>query len=798
MNTKNGILAVSLLSAMTLTSVTSIIAMDQKEPMAISQVTKEETNNGEITNYGKDVANDWTYLRYLDNGTDPAEGTQAKDKWGQYTGWTRPWKDGDNANLNGYFNDNAWPYQLGAFSTDGSEGNRLNKNSNAYFFRGRFEIKNKNDIYGLRLNFDYKDAVIVYINGQQLTSLNVPDEGYRTTGEGTGSHKDNLGFGSKETFTTKQSADLYFRDIKDMLLNGENIISFEVHKTNADSSAYLKLNHLAINPDERLLPARAPLKAISLSVGSKASELNLNWFATDENAGKVQFAKKSEMIGNEFPVAQATTVNAQASKAQAAGYYANKATMSGLAENTEYVYRLGNDNNWSDVYTTTTKDSGDFSFLFAGDPQLGSSGDLTADKDGWKNTLDLIKTNPLFKDVDFIQNAGDHVEAGKNESQYDAYLANYKDSTVYSTPFANAVGNHDYEGTAYNDHFNLPNVSDLGSSGEGNAQGDYYYVYNNTLMLVLNSNNRSSAEHQEFIRSAMEKTQDQDIRWKIVVFHHSVYSTASHANDGDILDRRSGLVPVFKKAGIDLVLMGHDHIYTRSMLMDGLEPLKDQSFDELGNPISEVTDPQGITYITANSASGSKFYEFNDTLTGDYVAVKNQEHIANVSKLDISDNQLKIITYRTNDLSVVDEFAINKTPVAGDKTALATIIEKAKGYQADKYTAETYSALTNAISAGQAVLDDQTASQDAIDQAINEIQVSIDGLVEKTVTPGEDQKPGQSGTNDQKPSATVKPTTSKPGVKTGDDTAIIAYLAATGIVSLAGASAYIKLKRKEN
>lgn len=111
--------------------------------------------------------------------------------------------------------------------------------------------------------------------------------------------------------------------------------------------------------------------------------------------------------------------------------------MSDLEENTLMFIRVGNNGHWSDTYTTTTKSKGDFSFLFAGDPQLGSSGDLASDKDGWKNTLDLVNTNPLFKDVHFIQNAGDHVEAGKNESQYDAYLSNYQGSVVYSTPFAN-------------------------------------------------------------------------------------------------------------------------------------------------------------------------------------------------------------------------------------------------------------------------------------------------------------------------------------------------------------------------
>ena len=651
MNKKNKLIALSVLSAMSLTSVS---------PLAINSFSNVIALQGDQTvNKGTVVMNQDTTIKYLDTNTDPADGTQAKDKWGQYTGWTRTYKDGDNASLNGQYNDNEWKEQTGEFST---EKGTLNKTSRAYFFRGYFNVDQASAVNGIHLSFNYKDAVIVYINGQQLTALNVPDEGYRSQDGGNGNHKDNMGYGSKETSSSVKTADLYFRDIKDMLTNGKNVIAFEIHKSNETSEGYFKLNELGINPDESLLPERESLKAISLSVGSTPTELNLNWFSTDSTNGQIQFAKKADMTGNEFPKAKAKTVNSKIEKAQADGYYANKATMSDLEENTAYVYRVGNNGHWSDTYTTTTKSKGDFSFLFAGDPQLGSSGDLASDKDGWKNTLDLVNTNPLFKDVHFIQNAGDHVEAGKNESQYDAYLSNYQGSVVYSTPFANAVGNHDYAGTAYNDHFNLPNVSNLGSSGQGNAQGDYYYIYNNALMLVLNSNNRSTAEHEEFIKNTLAKTKDnQDIKWKIVVFHHSIYSSASHASDNDILARRDTLAPMFSQNGIDLVLMGHDHVYTRSMLMDGTTALKDESFDQNGNPIHEVTDPKGLTYITANSASGSKYYEFTSNLSGDYIAVKNQEHTPNITKLDVKDNQLKIVTYRTSDLSVVDDFTINKT-----------------------------------------------------------------------------------------------------------------------------------------
>lgn len=786
MNKKNKLIALSVLSAMSLTSVS---------PLAINSFTNVIALQGDQTvNKGTVVMNQDTTIKYLDTNTDPADGTQAKNKWGQYTGWTRTYKNGDNASLNGQYNDNEWKEQNGEFST---EKGTLNKESRAYFFRGYFNVDQASQVNGIHLSFNYKDAVIVYINGQQLTALNVPDEGYRSQDSGNGSHKDNMGYGSKETSSSVKTADLYFRDIKDMLTNGKNVIAFEIHKSNETREGYFKLNELGINPDESLLPERESLKAISLSVGSTPTELNLNWFSTDSTNGQIQFAKKADMTGNEFPEAKAKTVNAKIEKAQADGYYANKATMSDLEENTAYVYRVGNNGHWSETYTTTTKSKGDFSFLFAGDPQLGSSGDLASDKDGWKKTLDLVNTNPLFKDVHFIQNAGDHVEAGKNESQYDAYLSNYQGSVVYSTPFANAVGNHDYAGTAYNDHFNLPNVSNLGSSGQGNAQGDYYYIYNNALMLVLNSNNRSTAEHEEFIKNTLAKTKDnQDIKWKIVVFHHSIYSSASHASDNDILARRDTLAPMFSQNGIDLVLMGHDHVYTRSMLMDGTTALKDESFDQNGNPIHEVTDPKGLTYITANSASGSKYYEFTSNLSGDYIAVKNQEHTPNITKLDVKDNQLKIVTYRTSDLSVVDDFTINKTSTETvDKTELEKLINECSQIDDSTYTKESFAKLQDALVAAKTVLNNNDATNQDVETAYNTLKEAKEQLVKKEtnqpVSSTTDKKDNTSSTDKKD-----NPTSSK--VKTGDDTPLLALEIASTMAIVAGAIIVIKAKKKEN
>ena len=89
------------------------------------------------------------------------------------------------------------------------------------------------------------------------------------------------------------------------------------------------------------------------------------------------------------------------------------------------------------------------------------------------------------------------------------------------------------------------------------AGGDYYFVYNHVLFLALNSNNTSIAEHKAFMEQAIQTTAGQDITWKVVVFHHSIYSVASHSLESGILTRREELVPVFKDLDIDVVLMGH-------------------------------------------------------------------------------------------------------------------------------------------------------------------------------------------------------------------------------------------------
>lgn len=80
--------------------------------------------------------------------------------------------------------------------------------------------------------------------------------------------------------------------------------------------------------------------------------------------------------------------------------------------------------------------------------------------------------------------------------------------------------------------------------------------------------------------------------WIIVALHHGPYG--GNQNDA-LLDK---WVPLFDEFGVDLVLQGHNHEYSRSY------PLK-------GNQI--VKDGDGTVYVVTNAA-GSKFNKKKDDL----------------------------------------------------------------------------------------------------------------------------------------------------------------------------------------
>ena len=382
------------------------------------------------------------------------------------------------------------------------------------------------------------------------------------------------------------------------------------------------------------------IRDISLNVGSDQTMRNLNWLSTSTMDGVAQVALASQyQEGQAFPAENVKEFKAERTDI-GMDEFSNKVEISGLEPNTRYVYRVGNEELWSEVHSFTTGAmSGDFNFLFAGDPQIGSSGNVGNDGKNWEQTLDYAVE--WFPESSFLLSAGDQVEHHSNDGEYESFLA---PDVLTSLPLATNIGNHDVGSKFYEYRFNMPNVSeDYGLSGnDSNSGGDYWFIYNNTLFISLNSNNLSTASHEAFIDSVLRE-HGQGVDWKVVTFHHSVYSAASHNQDSDILQRREELPRIFSQYDIDVVLMGHDHAYTRSKMMNGTDVAADQ----------DHTDPAAgdVLYITANSASGSKYYALQNGGNFIYSEVSRQDSRPTIANIEVTDNTFTISTYFTDDAS---------------------------------------------------------------------------------------------------------------------------------------------------
>ena len=344
------------------------------------------------------------------------------------------------------------------------------------------------------------------------------------------------------------------------------------------------------------------------------------------------------------------------------------------------------------------------------------------DSFNWNTTLNeaMDKTGG---NASFVVSAGDQIQTTKKKSpgksemtseiEYTGYLS---PDVLKSLPVATTVGNHDADNANYTYHFNTPNSSDLGSNGV--VGGDYYFTYGNTLFMMLNTQDTNAAEHKQFMEQAIAA--NPNCTWRVVTLHQDIYGSAEHSNEPEITNLRYTLVPYFEANDVDVVLTGHDHAYSRTHILEGghktveytddeFDAELDKDMDAGENPATRyeapanisadskepadvaylnylnavmdkdavedtekgetVVNPDGILYMTANSSSGSKYYDLVPRMQS-YIANRWQEDVPTYSVIDVTDNTFTINTYRTdNDQKIDETFTIKKGVTEDIKSA---------------------------------------------------------------------------------------------------------------------------------
>ena len=156
--------------------------------------------------------------------------------------------------------------------------------------------------------------------------------------------------------------------------------------------------------------------------------------------------------------------------------------------------------------------------------------------------------------------------------------------------------------------------------------------------------------------------------------------------------------------------------------------------------------------------------------------------------------------------TAVDELltAILAQRFKADKSILEDLIGAAQDMDLTGYTAESVATFRSALAAAQAVMADESLSEDdqqVVNDAVAALQSAMDGLtaegdVQPSEKPQESQKPEQT----QAPEATDQPqATQKPEnvPQTGDSAQLMGYVAAlTAAVGLLAGAAYVSRKRR--
>ncbi len=185
---------------------------------------------------------------------------------------------------------------------------------------------------------------------------------------------------------------------------------------------------------------------------------------------------------------------------------------------------------------------------------------------GWQPQHDVAGQMAAFRErfkFDFVLMAGDNIYEGP--ATPDDYRVKFEDPykllLADGVRFYAVLGNHDDPRQVYYQPFNM--------------NGHRYYTFTPPVdpitrwdtrvrFFALDSTNLDGEQMRWFEHEAAESRAE----WKIALMHHPLYTPGRYTTSARAL--RFSLEPSFVNGGIDIVFSGHEHIYGRSELQNGL------------------------------------------------------------------------------------------------------------------------------------------------------------------------------------------------------------------------------------
>jgi hypothetical protein len=188
------------------------------------------------------------------------------------------------------------------------------------------------------------------------------------------------------------------------------------------------------------------------------------------------------------------------------------------------------------------------SFKFA---VLGDFG--TGDRPQYELAAQMARLHDRFN-YGIVILVGDNLYGSERPQDFQKkFEVPYKPLLDAGVKFYASLGNHDAREQRYYKLFNM--------------DGQLYYAFSPRPDI------RFVALESTYLQPEQVKWADAELsasrsKWKIVFFHHPLYSSGErHGSDVSL---RDVLEPIFEKDGVSLVLTGHDHFYERVKPQNGI------------------------------------------------------------------------------------------------------------------------------------------------------------------------------------------------------------------------------------
>ncbi len=386
--------------------------------------------------------------------------------------------------------------------------------------------------------------------------------------------------------------------------------------------------------------ANSDSASVHLAPGSDASQMNVAWFGSDATATPYVYVSLASSDNySEY------SGYAQVSDAVSDVVY--KVTVTDLVPAQAYKYYCVSGSYKSEIFYFETATEGDFDAIFVSDIHVSENEEPDSIKNSAGNYNNMLMQGLAKNDnVSLVLSAGDNADQGL----YSEYIGLFATPLAKSLPFAYVNGNHDYKAEVYPVVMNHPNVYNSTATVPDKNGGDYWFVKGNTLFLMMNGSWASSTDHKRFVDLAVKA--NPDVKFKVAVLHNDLYGGHLPHREGENTLMRAMYAPIFDEHKVDLVLMGHSHVYSRSHV------LKDNKVVENLKGDASVTDAQGTIYFT--NASVSRTHS-EGLVASTRVAFDAQPQKNTYTIMNFTSDSIKINSYLDGEAEPFDTFEIIKT-----------------------------------------------------------------------------------------------------------------------------------------